>query len=160
MGYRDNRTQWSWLVWTYRRLQSLVPTRLHPTRSLIPISKKTPTTSPALSLAYPPMHYSAPSPTPPPPLRQPNAYPRHQPTPHPHYDRRRKADESPGGPRDIAFKLAMDRFVLTPPYLVITFAGLGLLQGFGVERSMREAKGLYFGALATNWTVRFILNGV
>ncbi|CAM9153587.1 unnamed protein product [Laminaria digitata] len=67
--------------------------------------------------------------------------------------RRRKADESPGGPRDIAFKLAMDRFVLTPPYLVITFAGLGLLQGFGVERSMREAKGLYLGALATNWTV-------
>ncbi|CAN0534005.1 unnamed protein product, partial [Scytosiphon promiscuus] len=47
----------------------------------------------------------------------------------------------------------MDRLVLTPPYLAITLACLRLLQGLGVERSMRETKGLYFGALITNWKV-------
>ncbi|CAM9438249.1 unnamed protein product [Ectocarpus fasciculatus] len=65
--------------------------------------------------------------------------------------RRRKAGEPPGGVGDITFKVAADRFLLTPPYLAITLASLRLLQGLGAERSIRETSALYRGVLFTNW---------
>lgn len=52
----------------------------------------------------------------------------------------------------------MDRFVLTPPYLAVTLVSLNLLQGFGVERSIRDAQAMYVGALITNWKVRHVWN--
>lgn len=65
--------------------------------------------------------------------------------------RRRKAGEPPGGAGDITFKVAVDRFLLTPPYLAITLASLRLLQGLGAKRSFRETSALYRGVLFTNW---------
>lgn len=67
--------------------------------------------------------------------------------------RRRKPGDPPGGTGDIAFKVALDRFVLTPPYLAITLATLRLLQGLGVKRSLGETRALYKGVLFTNWKV-------
>eukprot|EP00903_Cladosiphon_okamuranus_P016163 g14916.t1 len=67
--------------------------------------------------------------------------------------RRRKPGDLPGGTRDIAFKVALDRFLLTPPYLAITLASLRLLQGLGVKRSLGETRALYRGVLFTNWKV-------
>eukprot|EP00752_Nemacystus_decipiens_P014616 g13015.t1 len=67
--------------------------------------------------------------------------------------RRRKPGDPPGGAGDIAFKIALDRFLLTPPYLAITLASLRLLQGLGVKRSLREMRALYRGVLFTNWKV-------
>ena len=68
--------------------------------------------------------------------------------------RRRKAGEPAGGAGDIAFKVTVDRLLLTPPYLAITLASLRLLQGLGVQRSLGETRALYRRALLTNWKVR------
>ncbi len=68
--------------------------------------------------------------------------------------RRRKDGEPAGSARDIAFKVALDRFLLTPPYLALTLASLRLLQGLGVKRSLSETSALYWRALLTNWKVR------
>ncbi|CAM9907311.1 unnamed protein product, partial [Scytosiphon promiscuus] len=67
--------------------------------------------------------------------------------------RLRKAGEPPGGAGDIAFKLALDRFVITPPYLAFTLVSLRLLQGLGASRSIRETRALYRGVLLMNWKV-------
>ncbi|CAN0226301.1 unnamed protein product, partial [Hapterophycus canaliculatus] len=69
------------------------------------------------------------------------------------YGALRKAGNPPGGAGDIAFKLALDRFLITPPYLVFTLVSLRLLQGLGVSRSIRETKALYRGVLLMNWKV-------
>ncbi|CAN0446354.1 unnamed protein product, partial [Ectocarpus sp. 12 AP-2014] len=61
--------------------------------------------------------------------------------------RRRKAGELPGGAGDITFKVAVDRFLMTPPYLAITLASLRLLQGLGAKRSIGETSALYRGVL-------------
>lgn len=67
--------------------------------------------------------------------------------------RRRKDGEPPGGAGDIAFKIVLDRLLLTPPYLAITLVSLRLLQGFDGKRTIRETRALYRGALLTNWKV-------
>lgn len=67
--------------------------------------------------------------------------------------RRRKPGDPPGGTGDVAFKVALDRFLLTPPYLAITLASLRLLQGLGAKRSLGETRALYKGVLFTNWKV-------
>ncbi|CAN0361461.1 unnamed protein product [Ascophyllum nodosum] len=76
-------------------------------------------------------------------------------------ERLRKPGEAAGGTRDIAFKLAMDRFVATPPYLLMTLLALRLMQGLGIDRSVRETRQLYLGALIKNykvWTLAQLIN--
>ncbi|CAM9468190.1 unnamed protein product [Ectocarpus sp. 4 AP-2014] len=67
--------------------------------------------------------------------------------------RRRKVGEPPGGASDITFKVAVDRFLMTPPYLAATLASLRLLQGLGAKRSIGETSALYRGVLFTNWKI-------
>lgn len=68
--------------------------------------------------------------------------------------RRRKEGEPAGNAGDVAFKVALDRLLLTPIYLAITLVSLRLLQGFSGKRTIRETRALYRGALLTNWKVR------
>ncbi|CAM9812547.1 unnamed protein product [Pylaiella littoralis] len=67
--------------------------------------------------------------------------------------RRRKEGEPAGNAGDVAFKVALDRLLLTPIYLAITLVSLRLLQGFSGKRTIRETRALYRGALLTNWKV-------
>ena len=48
----------------------------------------------------------------------------------------------------------MDRFVATPPYLLMTLLALRLMQGLGIDRSVRETRQLYLGALIKNYKAR------
>lgn len=65
----------------------------------------------------------------------------------------RKPGRRPGNAREVALKVALDRLLLTPPYLAVTLVVLRLLQGQGLRRSARETRALYRGVLITNWKV-------
>ncbi|CAM9439390.1 unnamed protein product [Phaeothamnion confervicola] len=66
-----------------------------------------------------------------------------------------------GGRHVVAFKVALDRLLMTPPFLVATLVSLQWLQTFQLRLSLRHARTVYWGALVLNWklwTVAQLIN--
>jgi hypothetical protein len=63
--------------------------------------------------------------------------------------------------RNVLAKVAMDRFLMTPPYLALTLFGLRVLETGRPRASLEGARRVYGGALVKNyqvWTVAQLVN--
>ena len=56
-------------------------------------------------------------------------------------------------------RLLLDRLVMTPPFLVITLAGLHFLQNGKPKEAVQHMRRLLWGALLMNWKARQISCG-
>ena len=57
-------------------------------------------------------------------------------------------------PSGLASRLALDRFIMTPPFLVTTLAGLHFLQHLDPKGALKHMRMIFWGALVMNWKVR------
>eukprot|EP00618_Florenciella_parvula_P019098 CAMPEP_0119521140 /NCGR_PEP_ID=MMETSP1344-20130328/36941_1 /TAXON_ID=236787 /ORGANISM="Florenciella parvula, Strain CCMP2471" /LENGTH=228 /DNA_ID=CAMNT_0007559091 /DNA_START=129 /DNA_END=815 /DNA_ORIENTATION=- len=56
-------------------------------------------------------------------------------------------------PSGLASRLALDRFIMTPPFLVTTLAGLHFLQHLDPKGALKHMRMIFWGALVMNWKV-------
>ena len=56
-------------------------------------------------------------------------------------------------PSGLASRLALDRFLMTPPFLVTTLAGLHFLQHLDPKGALKHMRMIFWGALVMNWKV-------
>ena len=64
------------------------------------------------------------------------------------------------GNSNLLAKLALDRLVMTPPFLLITLVYLNYFQSFNATQVSRTVKNIYAGALYLNWRVWTVAQAV